>query len=271
MSLPLNMRDSIGAMIVNAANECLVPYFSRVSRAYKADGSIVTDADVRMQERLRTQLQREFPTIGFLGEEMTEEAQAALITRATEGFWCLDPLDGTSNFAAGLPFFAVSLALIIRGEVLAGWVYDPMRQELFSAERGRGAWLDSQRIVIAPRNYSLKQCLGLIDFKRLPPALAARLATSVPYGSQRSLGSVALDWCWLATERCQVYLHGRQKIWDYAAGWLFFHEAGGYSCSLTGDAVFQAKLEPRSAVAAAQADVFAQWCAWLEVKPQLNP
>jgi myo-inositol-1(or 4)-monophosphatase len=271
MSLPENTLESIGTMIVNAANECLVPRFSRVSRAYKTDGSIVTEADLRMQERLRSLLQREYPSIGFLGEEMTEEAQVALISSAPDGFWCLDPLDGTSNFAAGLPFFAVSLALITHGEVQAGWVYDPMRQELFCAERGRGAWLNSQRIVIAPRNYSLKQCLGLIDFKRLPPALATRLATSAPYGSQRSLGSVALDWCWLAAERCQVYLHGRQKIWDYAAGWLFFHEAGGHSCSLTGDAVFQAKLEPRSAVAAPQADIFAQWCAWLNVRPQSTP
>ena len=76
-----------------------------------------------------------------------------------------------------------------------------------------------------------------IDFKRLDGPLATRLATEIPYASQRSFGSVALDWCWLAAGRCHIYLHGRSHLWDYAAGELILAEAGGYSCTLDGEPV----------------------------------
>ncbi|MEN8259392.1 MAG: inositol monophosphatase family protein, partial [Pseudomonadota bacterium] len=111
----------------------------------------------------------------------------------------------------------------------------------------------------------LSQAMGLIDFKRLPADLAVRLVTGAPYASQRSFGSVALDWCWLAAQRVHVYLHGKQQIWDYAAGNLIFHEAGGYSTTLDGGRVFANELRSRSAVAAPNKSLFEEWTAWLGV------
>ncbi|MEA1889735.1 MAG: inositol monophosphatase family protein, partial [Pseudomonadota bacterium] len=92
---------------------------------------------------------------------------------------------------------------------------------------------------------------------------ATRLAISAPYSSQRSFGSVALDWVWLAAGRGQVYLHGKQKLWDYAAGWLILDEAGGVSSNLEGDRGFQGTLEPRSALAASNTDLYQQWFNWV--------
>jgi myo-inositol-1(or 4)-monophosphatase len=87
--------------------------------------------------------------------------------------------------------------------------------------------------------------------------------TDTPYASQRSFGSVALDWCWLAAGRCHVYLHGRSNIWDYAAGNYIFEAAGGHAATLQGEAVFTAALTPRSSVAAVDRPLFEAWSAWL--------
>lgn len=105
--------------------------------------------------------------------------------------------------------------------------------------------------------------MGLIDFKRLKPELAAKLATSPPYASQRSFGSGALDWCMIASGRCHLYLHGGQRLWDYAAGQLILSEAGGVSATLDGDAVFQNGLSARTIVAATSPELFASWQRWL--------
>jgi myo-inositol-1(or 4)-monophosphatase len=111
----------------------------------------------------------------------------------------------------------------------------------------------------------LRQAIGLVDFKRLSVELATRLASVPPYASQRSFGSIALDWCWLAARRAHVYIHGKQHIWDYAAGCLILQEAGGQSLTLSGEDVFVNSLAQRSAVAAADRRLFAEWQAWLGI------
>ncbi|MCU0937038.1 MAG: inositol monophosphatase, partial [Gammaproteobacteria bacterium] len=98
-----------------------------------------------------------------------------------------------------------------------------------------------------------------------PADLAMRLATAPPYGSQRSLGAVALDWCWLAAGRFHLYLHGRQRLWDYAAGELVLLEAGGHGATLQGRGRPRPSLEPRTAVAAFDRPLFEAWTAWLGV------
>jgi myo-inositol-1(or 4)-monophosphatase len=105
----------------------------------------------------------------------------------------------------------------------------------------------------------------MIDLKRLPAALASHLAADPPYKSQRSFGAVALDWCWLAAGRGHLYLHGQQKLWDYAAGQLVLQEAGGKAVTLEGQPVFAPRLESRSTVAALNPEIFHAWLAWLEV------
>ena len=256
--------DSAEEIITTAARQELLPRFARVERGIKQDGSFVTEADLAAQARIESELQRRWPGIACLGEEMPADRQAGLL-RSDHPVWCLDPLDGTSNFASGTPYFSVSLALLQGGEVVFGMVYDPNRDELFTARKGEGARLNGDDLVLSESGLSLSQSTALIDFKRLSETLAVRLVSQRPYASQRSFGSVALDWCWLAAGRVQLYLHGRSNVWDYASGNLIFLEAGGYASTLEGEAVFLNALRPRSCVGAVDQQLFAAWSDWLGI------
>lgn len=232
----------------------------------KADGSWVTAVDHAVQDAVQGWLAERFPAIGFLGEEMTDEEQNAAWARCLAGeqaLWVVDPLDGTSNFRSGFPVFSLTLTLLLRGRVIAGLVYDPVRDELFHARRGAGSFLNETRLDVRKLpELPLARCLATVDFKRLNKPLACRLAGDAPYASQRSIGSVALDWCWIAAGRVQVYVHGKQKPWDYAAGQLIALEAGAASASLDGhrDALDdELRLTPRSAVAAVSEPLMDEW------------
>jgi myo-inositol-1(or 4)-monophosphatase len=256
--------ERLKKIIIQAAEEELLPRFTSSERGEKRDGSVVTEADTAMQARLREDFAAHWPDIPLLGEEMDEATQRDLLRGdGEEGLWCVDPLDGTSNFAAGLPFFSVSVALLKKGQAVLGVVYDPVRHECFWAAPGQGAWCNRTRLSAQRLRLSLSQTVALIDFKRLDAALARRLAEQPPYSSQRSFGSVALDWCWLAAGRGHIYLHGKQRIWDYAAGSLILAEAGGHAATLNGEAVYLADIAPRSAVAALDEKLFQAWCTWL--------
>jgi myo-inositol-1(or 4)-monophosphatase len=253
---------ALAELLRRSARRELLPRFADVQRHVKDDGSLVTEADVAMQRRVQAELAGHWPQYEFLGEEMAGHEHERLAAAA--GLWCLDPLDGTSNFAAGLPFFSVSLALLLHGRPQIGLVYDPVRDECFSAQRGRGAWLNGRSLgPRAPLDLPLHRAIAVVDFKRLDRPLAERLGGSPPFGSQRNFGSSALDWCWLADGRFHLYLHGGQKLWDYAAGRLILAEAGGHAVTLAGEEVFVARIEPRSVVAARDAGLFAEWREWL--------
>jgi len=260
------MLDALASIVKTAAHEELLPRFAEAERRFKTDGSVVTEADLAMQRRLTRELTALTPDYPLLGEEMSEREQRELIEVGDRGLWCLDPLDGTSNFVAGIPFFAVSLALLVDRESVLGIVYDPIRDECFTALKGQGAWLNNIPLRCHPTGLLLRQSLAVIDFKRLSAELAEALAIKPPYSSQRNFGSVALEWCWLAANRYQVYLHGRQKPWDYAAGALILAEAGGHARTLRGEPLFSHDLSPRSAVAAADPELFVQWQTWLTVR-----
>ena len=255
--------DEICDLVKETAHRELQVRFAQVQGTRKHDGSIVTVADLAVQERIRGGLLRISPSHRFLGEEMGADEQRRVFANDVAGVWCLDPLDGTSNFAAGLPFFAVSLALLRGGEVKFGLVYDPCRDECFTAVRGCGAWLNGTRLACVPTDLSLAHTLAVVDFKRLAAPLARDLAANPPYASQRSFGSVALDWCWLAANRYHVYVHGSQRLWDYAAGQLILAEAGGVSATLAGESVFNGSLEPRSAVASVDPRLLDTWQEYL--------
>ena len=235
------------------------------SGSRKTDGSLVTEADLVMQSALAETLQRHWPDIDILGEEMDVALQEKALQQVGTGVWCIDPLDGTSNFSIGVPYYAVSVALLRNNQVQMGVVYDPSRGECFAAARGQGAWLNGQRLPRQHVSTALSKGIALIDLKRLPQELAGRLAADPPYKSQRSFGAVALDWCWLAAGRCHLYLHGQQKLWDYAAGSLILLEAGGSAVTLDGRPVFVPTLQPRSAAAALDPAIFSQWTKWLQI------
>ncbi|MBT8134005.1 MAG: inositol monophosphatase, partial [Gammaproteobacteria bacterium] len=182
---------------------------------------------------------------------------------------CIDPLDGTNNYAAGLPFFAVSVALIIDQQQYLGLIYDPIRDEMFTAIKGQGAYLNDQLINKHDIRYLKgKPVVAEIDLKRLPDALAVRLVTESIYASQRNIGCSAIDWCWLTMGRFDIYLNGGQKLWDYAAGSLIFAEAGGHSISLDNEGVFRGKLESRSALACFDKTLFNYWFEWIGIGKQ---
>ena len=246
-----------------ALNE-LMPLFTKVRRDEKQDGSFVTEADLRVQRELSARLAEQWPEIRFLGEEMASEAQRNLLDSDTP-LWCLDPLDGTTNFVAEIPYFCISLALVASGSAHLAIVYDPNRDECFVARPGKGATLNGEHLGPHGSRTGLSKSTALVDFKRLPRELATRLVTETPYTSQRSFGSVALDLCWIAAGRCDLYLHGRSNIWDYAAGLLVLEESGGKSCTLDGEPVFSRELLPRSIVAAAESLLFREWCDWLGI------
>ncbi|MFW5954141.1 MAG: inositol monophosphatase family protein [Guyparkeria sp.] len=257
-------RDAVIAVLRDSATRHLHIQTAQPADR-KADGSWVTDTDHAMQADLRTGLAERFPEHGFLGEEMTIAEQEEAWRECLDGrpTWVVDPLDGTSNFRVGFPVFSVTVALLVGGKTVFGVVLDPVRDECFHATRGEGAWLNDTRLSLAGTDpQPLDSCLATVDFKRLPAGIAGRLACEPPYASQRSIGSVALDWCWVASGRVQVYVHGKQKLWDYAAGQLILHEAGGASADLEGEIDYLDRpLEPlpRSAVAATHVELLEDW------------
>jgi len=213
-------------IIVKAGRDIIFPaYHSSIQLSAKADGSVVTTTDLASQHYIQGELEKLDASINFLGEEMTEAEQLACLQHGDGRYWCLDPLDGTSNFIAHFPCFAISLALIENGIVEMACIHDPVRQETFSAIRGCGAQMNGQPIS-ASSNDQAQQAVGFVDFKRLNPALAAIMATTPVYRSQRNIGSCALEWAWLAAGRGQFIIHGGEKIWDFAAGSLLASEAG---------------------------------------------
>ncbi|MCF6253569.1 MAG: inositol monophosphatase [Thiomicrorhabdus sp.] len=257
-----NWQQLKSGLVQLAKTEVLVR-FEKVSVETKQDGSLLTEADTQMQLKTQAFLEKNWPEFAFLGEESSLEIQEKAM-HSEQGCWILDPVDGTSNFAIGIPVYTVSLALMVQGNIVAGLVYDPSRDELFAARQGQGAELNHQPLIAKTAKTALSQCSSIVDFKRLKTDLAIRLVTQAPYASQRSFGSVALDWCWIAAGRGQVYLHGSQNIWDYAAGWLILEEAGGQSQTLDQQTVLLAKVEKRSAIAATTPELFKEWNDFLQ-------
>lgn len=257
--------QTLTQMIRDIAREEILPRFEHVGFAIKQDGSLLTEADLATNQRIATFLTQNWPEIAFLSEEMDREEQERLL-READALWCLDPLDGTSNFAAGIPLFAVSLALFQRGQVVLALTYDPVRDEMFTAQCGQGAWLNGKPLRCHSSEFQLRNAVAIVDFKRLSPALKQALMTSPPYGSQRNLGSCVLEWAWMAANRGNLYLHGGMKLWDLAAGSLILAEAGGYASTLQGEPVFVAALAPRSVVISPDPVLFAAWLGYLQAQ-----
>lgn len=267
-----NIQDLI-LLVRKAAKDELLPRFFKVKESKKDDNSIITEADIKMQDVIKSKLQMLDKGILFLGEEMSQQEQNDILQQTHQATWVLDPLDGTTNFSAGIPYYATSLALIENGEVVLGLVYDPERDECFFSEKGKESKYQlgdntAVNIVKNDTNKNLSDAVACVDLKRLPTDLATKIATQHPFRSQRSFGGVALDWCWLAAGRFDIYLHGKQNIWDYAAGQFIFQQTGGNSCTLDGEPVFVNELVPRVGVGALNKNLFNEWTDWLEISLQ---
>jgi len=245
--------------------EEIMPRYLKVAHHHKNDGSLCTEADIAAQGALTKKLQA-IVNVPVLGEEMAPAQQRALWETGRDGIWCIDPIDGTSNFVHGLPYFAVSVALIREGRSVLGAVYDPVANEMFAAEHGKGAFLNGEKLVGRETQGALKKALASVDMKRLKKKLVTQLAAYPPYSSQRNLGASALDWCYTAAGRYDVYLHGGQKLWDYAAGQLILQESGGHVCCIENDDFAQGDIWQRSVIAARDAKLFEEWKGWIRAQ-----
>lgn len=252
------LLDDVVAVCRKVGREEVMPRYLKVSHERKADGSVLTEADVAAQTALIREL-RALAPYPVLGEEMSEAEQHRVWQAGSEGFWCVDPIDGTSNFVNGLPFFAISVALIRNGKSVLGVVCDPYRDEAFWAAEGQGAFMNGARLPLKAPPDDLGRCMAGVEFKRIERQLAANLVLTHPFSSQRNLGASTLDWCYLAAGRMHVYLHGGQKLWDYAAGCLILRESGGVSCALDGADFRGGEPWNRSVLAAMTPALLTQW------------
>jgi myo-inositol-1(or 4)-monophosphatase len=258
------LKAAVAAVKLVTAEE-IMPRYLKVSHQHKSDGSLCTEADIAAQSALCNKLQS-ILNVPVMGEEMTEAEQSVLWKAGYDGLWCIDPIDGTSNFVHGLPYFAVSVALIREGKSVLGVVYDPVANEMFAAEQGKGAFLNGEKLVGREMPGTLKKALACVDMKRLKKKLATQLAANPPYSSQRNFGASALDWCYSALGRYDVYLHGGQKLWDYAAGALVFIESGGHICCIDNDDFAQGGIWQRSVIAARDKKLFEEWKGWIRAQ-----
>ncbi len=204
----------------------------QVSRKGPAD--FVSKADHKAEEIVFAELSKARPTYAFLMEERGE-------VKGTDGQhrWIVDPLDGTTNFLHGIPLFAVAIALERGGEIVASVIYNPIMDELFTAEKGGGAWLgDRKRLRVAGRKH-LADCVlvtGINSRGRETDLLQLRqLNQVVPAvaGIRRS-GSASTDLAWLAAGRFDGYWEAGLGPWDIAPGWLILREAGGIMTDYSG-------------------------------------
>ena len=193
----------------------------------KGPGDFVSRADKRAEETIRNELMAARPSYGFLGEEGTV-IEGEDPTRR----WIVDPLDGTTNFLHGLPHWAVSIGLEHKGQIVAGVIYDPVKDDMFYAEKGEGAWLNESRLRVSARHKMIESIFAtglpfggradlpetLKDLARLLPACAG----------VRRFGSAALDLAYVAAGRYDGFWERRLNAWDMAAGLVIVREAGGF-------------------------------------------
>jgi myo-inositol-1(or 4)-monophosphatase len=202
----------------------------------------VTESDFQAQEMIIALIRQKFPEHDFLAEEKLEEGDDGQGTTGKDNLpafrWIIDPLDGTVNFAHGYPAFCVSIACEAAGVLQYGVIYDPLRDELFEARKGEGAWLNGQSIRIS-QTERLERALVATGFpydirERLPETVARmERILGVAQGLRRG-GSAALDMCYIACGRFDGYYEENLKPWDTAAGLLLIQEAGGRVTTFNG-------------------------------------
>ncbi len=221
--------------IAREAGALLMEYFDqqvKVRIEYKGSADLVTIADRKSETLIRERILARWPDHDILGEEQ------GLHDAGSDYRWYVDPLDGTTNFAHGFPVFCVSMALEHKGERIAGVVFDPTRNEIFTAEKGSGAFLNGERMSVSAAT-SLEECLFATGFPsrkrhKNPNIFFYHQLTMRTHGVRRA-GSAALDLCCVASGRFDGFWEFNLNSWDTAAGVLLVEEAGGRVTKLRGD------------------------------------
>jgi myo-inositol-1(or 4)-monophosphatase len=204
------------------------------SQEIKSKGlrDIVTEADLAAQAKAIEVIRSRYPDHDVLSEESGQMPGGA-----SDYCWIVDPLDGTTNYSRGCPCFCVSIALSYRGEVMLGAVYDPLRDQLFRARRGQGAYLNDDLIHVSTAERLIDAVIGLDwaheqELRCQVAQLVAEVAPEV--GTLRSTGSAALGLCSVATGWIDAYFNLSLRPWDVAAGSVIIQEAGGVVSDLAG-------------------------------------
>ena len=217
----------------------------------KGAGDFVSKADLKAEETIKDVLMEARPAYGFLAEEGGESEAGDGMHR-----WIVDPLDGTTNFLHGLPHWAVSIALERKGELIAAVIYDPVKDELFSAEKGQGAWMNDRRLRVSKRRDFLESIFStgvpFANSPHLPKALKEYAVLMPRCAGLRRFGAAALDLAYVAAGRYEAFWERGIQPWDVAAGLLLVKEAGGLIGPL--DGVENPMMD--GALIAANADIF---------------
>jgi myo-inositol-1(or 4)-monophosphatase len=198
---------------------------------YKGEVDLVTEVDEQAEQVIREILLGAFPAYGMLAEE------GGALVGEEDARWIVDPLDGTTNYAHGLPIFCVSVALERAGKVVLGVIHDPMREETYVAERGGGATLNGEPIRVSDTDELVRTLIatGLPhDRTVMPGALDLFRRFAAITRGMRRLGSTALDLCYVASGRLDGYYERGIWAWDIAAGALILEEAGGKATDYQG-------------------------------------
>lgn len=233
---PVFLATAIEAVLRAGATQ--MAHFGRAMQIEKKGAiDLVTEIDRSVELGFREMIAARFPDHAVLGEEFEEEGQRDRVA----GFrWVFDPVDGTTNYAHGLPIFCSSLALELDGVPVAGAIYDPTRRELFTAERGRGAWLNGAPLRVSTADLLIDSllCTGFPytvqrdDGRTLIELFGEFLRVS---RAVRRLGSAAVDLCYVAAGRFDGFWEMKLNPWDVSAGALIIEEAGGRVTLASGD------------------------------------
>jgi myo-inositol-1(or 4)-monophosphatase len=222
-------------MAADEAGKIICGYFNTgVEVMEKSSNNLVTRADLESEERIVSSIKKTYPNHSFLAEE-NHPAHSI----APDHLWIIDPLDGTTNFAHGIPHFCVSIAYAHHGDVKMGLVYDPIRKESFYAIPGHGAFLNDMKIGVSRCDALDKSVIATGFYYDRGALMEKTLETVHALFKQnirdiRRTGSAALDMCWVACGRFDGYFEYRLFPWDFSAAMLIVREAGGVCVDKTG-------------------------------------
>ncbi len=218
------------------ASKVLIRDFGEIEKlqvSLKGPGDFVTASDKRVEKILIEELQKARPDYSILSEEIGE------INNDKSFRWIIDPIDGTANFLHGIPHFAISIGLEKEKEIICGIIYDPIKDEMFVAEKGNGSYLNNQRMRVSSRK-KLKDCIIFTGGPRNNSKnRELSLKEYVNFSSKvllpvRKLGSAALDMAYVAAGRCDGFWQRNLNYWDIAAGIILIKEAGGFVTDFSG-------------------------------------
>ena len=219
------------------ASKILIRDFGEIEKlqvSIKGPGDFVTASDKKVEKILIEELQKARPNYSILSEEIGE------IINDKSFRWIIDPIDGTANFLHGIPHFGISIGLEHDNEIICGIIYDPIKDEMFTAEKGQGAYINNKRMRVSSRP-KLKDCIIFTGGpKRESTNKDLVLKEYNNFSSQvlipiRKLGSAALDMAYVAAGRCYGFWQRNLKYWDIAAGIILVKEAGGFVTDFKGE------------------------------------